>query len=72
MNFLCMKVKPFCFHKTEGANDHIKHGNACIFARNPIGVTYYRPTAMFTSVIHIVFLLANKMPYRDFLVADVQ
>src|SRR5262245_4423894 len=47
-----MKMKPFCFHKTEGANNHIKHGDTCLFARNPIGVTYYLPTAMFTSVIH--------------------
>jgi hypothetical protein len=23
IDFLCMKVKPFCLHKTEGANNHI-------------------------------------------------
>ena len=65
-----MKVKPFCFHKTEGANDKIKQGNALIFARNSIGVTHYRAIAMLTSVIHDYLLLANKMPYRDFSVAD--
>ena len=66
-----MKVKPFCFHKTEGANDKIKQGNALIFARNTIGVTYYRPIAMLTSVIHDCLSLANKMPYRDYFVANV-
>src|SRR5262245_22603619 len=45
-----MKMKPFCFHRTEGANNHIKH-----VARYPISVTYYRHTAMFTSGVHIVF-----------------
>ena len=60
-----MKVKPFCFHKTEGANNYVKQGDACFFARNAIGVTDYRPTAMFTSVIHDCLSLANKMPYRD-------
>src|SRR5262245_16769121 len=63
---LNMKVKPFCFHKAEGANNHIKHGDTCIFARNPIGVTNCRPTAMFTSVIHDYHSLANKMPHRDY------
>gem|GEM_PF-7121319 len=55
IDFLRMKMKPFCFHKTEGANNHIEQGNALIFASNPIGVTYYQPTAMFTSVIHDFF-----------------
>jgi hypothetical protein len=50
-----MKVKPFCLHKTEGANNHIEQGNALIFARNPIGVTYDQLAAMLTSVIHDFF-----------------
>ena len=35
VNLLCfyihclrMKVKPFCLHRTEGANNHIKQGDA--------------------------------------------
>jgi hypothetical protein len=60
-----MKVKPFCLHKTEGANNHIEQGNASIVARNPIGVTYKQLTAMLTSVIHDFLLLANKMPNWD-------
>ena len=61
-----MKVKSFCLFKTEGANNHIEQGNALVFARNPIGVTYNRPTAMFTSVIHNCLSLANIMPYWDY------
>jgi hypothetical protein len=47
-----MKVKPFCLHKTERANNHIEQGNALIFARHPIGVTYNQLPAMLTNVIH--------------------
>ena len=67
-----MKVKSFCLFKTEGANNHIKQTDAVVFARNTIGITYYRPTAMFASVIHNCLSLANIMPYRDYLVANVQ
>jgi hypothetical protein len=49
---LRMKVKPFCLHKTEGANNHIEQGDAFFFARDPIGVTYNQLAAMLTSVIH--------------------
>jgi hypothetical protein len=48
-----MEVKPFRFHKTERANNHIKHSDALFFARNPIGVTDNRLPAMFTIAIHI-------------------
>jgi hypothetical protein len=48
-----MKVKPFCLHKTEGANNHIEQENALIFARNPIGITYNQLPAMLTTGIHI-------------------
>src|SRR5262249_664179 len=63
-----MKVKSFCFYKTEGANNNIKQGDPCFFARNTVGVTDYRPIAMLTSVIHDWFSLANKMPYQDYFV----
>jgi hypothetical protein len=65
IDFLCMKVKSLCLHKTEGANNHIEQGDAFFFARNPIGVTYDQLTAMLTSVIHDFLSLANKMPYWD-------
>ena len=55
IDFLCMKVKSFRLHITEGANNHIEQGNALIFARNPIGVTYDQLAAMLTSVIHDFF-----------------
>jgi hypothetical protein len=58
-----MKVKPFCLHKTEGANNHIEQGNALIFARNPIGVTYNQLVAMLANVIHIFSSRARNMPY---------
>src|SRR4029434_1492017 len=66
INFLCMKVKSFCLFKTERANNHIKQSDTCFFARNTIGVTYYGPTAMFTSVIHNCLSSANIMPYWDY------
>jgi len=48
-----MEPKPFCLHKTEGANNHIQQSDTFIFARNPIGVTYNQFPAMLTNVIHI-------------------
>src|SRR5262245_35918667 len=50
-----MKMKSLCLFKTERANNHIKQGDACFFARDAIGVSHYRHTAMFTSVFHIFF-----------------
>ena len=52
IDFLRMEVKPFRFHKTERANNHIKHGDTLLFACNPIGVTYNRLPAMLTNTIH--------------------
>jgi hypothetical protein len=53
IDFLGMEVKPFRFHKTERANNHIKQGDTLLFAHNPIGVTYNRLPAMLTNAIHI-------------------
>jgi len=64
IDFLRMEPKPFGFHKTEGANNHIEQGDAFFFARNPIGVTYNKLAAVLTSVIHDFLSLARKMPYR--------
>jgi hypothetical protein len=47
-----MKVKPFCLHRTEGANNHVKQGDAIFFARNPIGITRNQLAAMLTDAIH--------------------
>jgi hypothetical protein len=65
-----MEPKPFRFHKAEGANNHIEQGDALVFARNPIGVTYDQLVAMLTSVIHDWASLASKMPYRTNLLTD--
>jgi hypothetical protein len=46
-----MKVKLFCLHKTEVANNHVKQADAFFFARNPIGITYKQLTAMLTDAI---------------------
>jgi hypothetical protein len=59
IDFLCMKVKSLRLHKTEGANNHIKQGDACFFARNPIGVTYNQVTAMLTDAIHTFSHIAS-------------
>ena len=53
IDFLCMEAKPLRFHKTEGANNHIKQGDTLVFACNPIGVTDNRLPAMLTNAIHI-------------------
>jgi hypothetical protein len=54
-----MKVKPFCHHKTERANNHIKQANAFFFARNSVGVTYKQLTAMLTDAIHTFSHIAS-------------
>jgi hypothetical protein len=59
IDFFCVEPKPLGFHRTEGANNQIKQGNALIFARHPIGVTDNQLSAMLTSAIHI-FLLTSK------------
>jgi hypothetical protein len=52
IDFLCVEPKPFRLHETEGANNHIKQGDALFFVRNPIRVAYNQLAAMLTSVIH--------------------
>jgi hypothetical protein len=47
-----MEPKPFGFHRTEAANNKIEQGNALIFARNTIGITYNQLSAMLTDAIH--------------------
>jgi hypothetical protein len=63
IDFLCMKMKPFCLFKTGRANNQVKQGDALVFARYPVGVTYDQLAAMLTRMIHDCLLLANKMPY---------
>ena len=58
-----MEPKPLGFHRTEGANNQIEHGNALIFARHPIGIAYNRLSAMLTDVIHNVLRCAMNMPF---------
>ena len=52
IDFLGTEAKALRFHKTEGANNHIKQGDTLIFAYNPIGVTDNRLPAMLTIAIH--------------------
>jgi hypothetical protein len=52
IDFLRVEPKPFRLHETEGANNHIKQGDALFFALNSIHVTYNQLAAMLTSVIH--------------------
>jgi len=59
-----MKVKSFCLDKTEGANNHIEQGNALIFARHPISVTYNQLPAMLTIVFHYFSFTLRNMPTR--------
>ena len=55
IDFLCTEAKPFRFHKTERANNHIKQGDTLVFAYNPIGVTYNRLPAVLTNTFHVSF-----------------
>jgi hypothetical protein len=72
INFLCMKMKPFCLFKTGGANNHIEQGDALVFARYPVGVTYDQLAAMLTRVIHDFLLRANKMPILGLIVTNIE
>jgi hypothetical protein len=58
-DFLRVKVQPFCRHKTERANYHIKQANAFFFARNSVGVTYKQLTAMLADAIHTFSHIAS-------------
>jgi hypothetical protein len=55
IDFLGTEAKALRFHKTEGANNHIKQGDTLVFAYNPIGVTDNRLPAMLTIAIHSYF-----------------
>jgi hypothetical protein len=50
-----MEAKPLRFHETQRANDHIEQGDAFLFARHPVGVTYNQLPTMLTKPIHILF-----------------
>ena len=52
IDFVRMEPKSFRFHRTEGANNHIKQDDTVFFTRNPIGVTYNQLFAMLTSTVH--------------------
>jgi hypothetical protein len=58
-----MKPKPFCFHSTEGANNHIEQGDPFLFARHTIGVAYNQLPAMLADAIHI-FPSPKNMAYQ--------
>jgi hypothetical protein len=53
INFLRMEAKPFCFHKTERANNHIEQGYTLVFAHNPISITYDRLPTVLTNTFHV-------------------
>ena len=55
IDFLRLEAKPFRFHKTERANNHIEQGYTLVFAHNPIGVTYNRLPAVLTNTFHVSF-----------------
>jgi hypothetical protein len=65
IDFLRMEPKPFCLHKTVGANNNIKQGYASFFARNPIGITYNEVIAMFTDSIHTFSHIASFVMLKD-------
>jgi len=66
-----MKVKPFCLHKTEGANNHVKQADTFFFARNPIGVTNNQLPAMLTILFHNFFLDSENLPNEKYPISDL-
>ena len=64
-DLLRMEPKPFGFHKTEGANNHIEQDDAFFFARNPIGVTDNQLPAMLTNTVHIAPLRGKEYAISD-------
>src|SRR5262245_12481621 len=47
-----MEPQLSCLHRTKGTNNHIKQGDTCFFACNPIGVPYNQLAAMLTILFH--------------------
>jgi hypothetical protein len=72
IDFLRTESKPFRFHKTERANNHIEQGDTLFFARNPIGVTYKRLPAMLTNAIHTYFTGKEHAIYIHFLRVQIE
>jgi hypothetical protein len=52
VDLLCMKPKPFGFHRTKRTNNHVEQGDAVFFTRDPIGVTDDQLPAMLANTIH--------------------
>ena len=64
IDFLRMEPKPFCLHRAEGANNHVKQWDAFVFARHPISVTYNELSAMLTILSFIFFLDSKNLPTK--------
>jgi hypothetical protein len=62
-----MQPKSFGFHRTKGANNKIEQGNALIFARHPINVTYNQLSAMLTILVHVFPNSKNLAELKTFL-----
>jgi len=65
-----MEAQLFCLNGTKGTNNHIKQGDACFFAPNPIGIAYNQLPAMLTILFHRFSpdsddLLNEKYPISD-------
>jgi hypothetical protein len=43
-----MKLQLLCFHRANGANNHVQEDDAVFFTRNTVGVTYDHLIAMLT------------------------
>src|SRR4030095_13660774 len=70
VHFLCMEPKLFCLPRTKGTNNHIKQGDACFFAGNPIGITYNQLPAMLTILFHN-FSLPKKICRTKLVLSDL-
>ena len=70
-HFLSMEPKLFCLHRTKGTNNHIKQGDACFFARNPIGITYNQLPAMLTILFHNFLPDSEDLPNEKYPISDL-
>jgi hypothetical protein len=60
-----MKPESLCFHKTQGANDHVKQSDPFFFARNPIGVTDNQLSTVLTNTIHTITPMGKEYAITD-------
>jgi len=66
-----MEPQFFCLYGTERTNNHMKQGDACFFAPNPIGVAYNQLPAMLTILFHKFSPDSDDLPNEKYPISDL-